>query len=255
MENLKKTIEFLDDDILYYAGSLSFFTILALLPILALIIVLVSTLQIFDTYIDQFTLVALDFINPTHSEDLLLTVSSFLSNASELGSIGLVYLFFSFILFFRDYDHIVNKIYDIEEKPFIKMFFIYIVFIVLMPIIFALYTFLIASTSIAFVDNAFAQSIFSLLINWLLFIVLFKISINQSIKFNAMAISTFVVLMALTVFKYLFIYYTVYNEMYSTIYGSFAVLMFFFIWIYVSWLIYLYGIKLSNLLNQKLSEN
>ncbi len=254
MINLKKTIEFLDDDILYYAGSLSFFTILALFPILALIIVLISTLKIFDIYIDKFTLFALDFINPTHSEDLLQTVSSFLSNASELRSIGLTYLFLSFILFFRDYDHIVNKIYDIQQKPFFKMFFMYIVFILLLPVLFALYSFLIATLNIAFVDNSFMQSLLTLVVNWLLFILLFKISINQKIQFSAMAISTFVVLMTLTIFKYIFIYYTIYNQMYSTIYGSFSVLMFFFIWLYVSWLIYLYGIKLSKILNQRLRD-
>jgi membrane protein len=77
--NIKKIINFLNDDILYFAASLSFFTILAILPILALMIVLVSTLTIFTAYINQFILFALDFLNPTHSEKLLTTISGFLS--------------------------------------------------------------------------------------------------------------------------------------------------------------------------------
>ncbi|MBT3281169.1 MAG: YihY family inner membrane protein [Campylobacteraceae bacterium] len=253
--NLKTTIDFFNDDILYYAGSLSFFTILALLPILALMIVFVSTLSIFSKQIDQFVLFALDFINPTHSEQLVLTVSGFLSNASDLGTIGLIYLIFSFILFFRDYDHIVNKIYAIEQKSFINMFLVYLVFIFLLPIIFAVYTILVASVNIAFFDNSFFQFLLTFIVNWIFFIFLFKISINKKISLISILISTFIVLISLSTFKELFVFYTLYNQMYASIYGSFSVLMFFFVWLYISWLIYLYGIKLSMVLNQRLSNN
>jgi membrane protein len=253
--NIKKIINFLNDDILYFAASLSFFTILAILPILALMIVLVSTLTIFTAYINQFILFALDFLNPTHSEKLLNTISGFLSNASELGTIGLVYLIFSFILFFRDYDHIINKIYEIKEKTFLKMFFVYIFFIMLMPLIFAIYTLIITYVSVSFFNYSFIEFLLTLLINWLFFIFIFKISINQTISKKALLLSTFVVMVTLWFFKQLFIFYTLYNHMYATIYGSFSVLMFFFVWLYISWLIYLYGIKLSFILNQKLSKN
>jgi membrane protein len=252
---IQKTLDFLNDDILYYAGSLSFFTILALLPILALMIVLVSTLPIFTQYIDKFILFALDFINPTHSEQLLITVTGFLSNASELGTLGLLYLVFSFILFFRDYDHIVNKIFNLKQKKFINMFTTYMMFIILLPIVFVFYTLLIASINIAFFEYVFVKFIFTFIFHWVFFILLFKISINKTISIKSIIISTFIVLFTLSIFKYIFIFYTTYNHMYSTIYGSFAVLMFFFVWLYVSWLIYLYGIKLSCLLNQRLSKN
>lgn len=251
--NLKKVINFFDDDILYYGASLSFFTLLALLPILALMIVLISTLEIFDKHIDQFTLFALDFINPTHSEQLASTISSFLSNASDLGILGLFYLFFSFILFFRDYDHIVNKIYNIEEKSFFNMFFVYILFILFLPLVFVFYTILIATVSIAFIDNHLINSLLTFLVNWTFLIFAFKISINQKVSFKAISIATFIVLITLSTFKQLFVFYTIYNQMYTTIYGSFSVLMLFFVWLYISWLIYLYGIKLSKILNEKLS--
>jgi len=252
---IKKLSNFIDDDILYYAGSLSFFTILALLPILALVIVLISSLNIFTQYINQFTLFILDFINPTHSEKLLSTITSFLSNASELSTLGFSYLLFSFILFFRDYDHIINKIYNIKEKNFISMFSTYILFIIFIPILFILSLVVFPSLNIKFFQYEIINSILIFIIYWSFFIILFKISINQTISNKAIFISTLFVLITLSIFKYIFIFYTIYNHMYTTIYGSFSVLMFFFVWLYVSWLIYLYGIKLSNILNQKLSNN
>ena len=44
---------------------------------------------------------------------------------------------------------------------------------------------------------------------------------------------------------------TLYNQTYSTLYGSMATLLFTFLWIYVSWIIFLYGVKLCHKLNIK----
>ncbi len=133
------------------------------------------------------------------------------------------------------------------------MFFVYIIFILFLPLVFVFYTVLIASVTIAFFDNYLVESLLTFIVNWIFLIFVFKISINQKVYFRAIAVSTFTVLIALSTFKQLFVFYTVYNQMYTTIYGSFSVLMLFFIWLYISWLIYLYGIKLSRVLNEKLS--
>ena len=244
-------MNFINDDILYYAASLSFFTILAFLPILALLIVIISTLTFFDTYIDEFVFFFINFVNPTHSEQLLATIYNFLSNASQLSTLGLIYFFFSFILFFRDYDHIVNKILHIKEKKFFNMFFVYMLFLLFLPIIFVLYTLLLTTLNLI-IHNEILEYLVTFIINFLFFIFLFKISINKKISMKAMIISTFFVVITLSIFKYIFIFYTLYNKTYITIYGSFNVLMFFFIWLYSFWLIYLYGIKLQDLLNDKL---
>ena len=45
--------------------------------------------------------------------------------------------------------------------------------------------------------------------------------------------------------------YVIYNKTYTTIYGSLATLLFTFLWIYISWIIYLYGIKMCHKLNVK----
>ena len=44
--------------------------------------------------------------------------------------------------------------------------------------------------------------------------------------------------------KNIFIFYAANNKTYLSIYGSFSVVLLFFVWIYVSWIIFLYGVKL-----------
>ncbi|MCK5111832.1 MAG: YihY family inner membrane protein [Arcobacteraceae bacterium] len=244
-KNIKKIIDFFNDDTLYYSASLSFFTIFSLLPILALLVVVVSNMPIFDNYLALFTAYILDFINPTHSSMISSTIKEFLSNANQLGSIGIFYLLFVFTLFFNNYEDIVNKIFNTKKRPIYKMFFLYISFLILLPLMFIL--FVLASS--IFQGNLYATTI-TFLFMWVFFIIIFKISTTAKVSFKASIFGSFTTLITLSLTKKLFAVYVLYNTTYTTIYGSFSVLLFFFLWIYISWTIYLYGIKLTALLNE-----
>jgi membrane protein len=89
----------------------------------------------------------------------------------------------------------------------------------------------------------------------LIFFALFKLSVNKIIDNKAALISSFITLTTLSITKNLFIYYVVYNKTYTTIYGSLSTLLFTFLWIYISWIIYLYGIKICHKLNMKYLKN
>ena len=249
MNKLKKIFYFFSDDTPYYAASLSFFTIFSILPLIALLIVVISSLPAFSTYLDTLMLYILDFMNPTKSEALSTQLTDFLANTNKLGSIGIFYLLFVFTMFFKDYEHIVNKIYNVDTRPVYKLFFMYLGFLIIIPLL--LIVFVSLSTLSKVSGFSISQEIFSFLFIWTIFIILFILSANTKIKFQASAIASFLTLIALSITKSLFGYYVSVNTTYSTIYGSFSVALFFFLWIYISWSIYLYGTKLCSILNQK----
>jgi membrane protein len=246
----KKTLNILDsffnDDTTYYAASLSFFTIFSILPIIALLIAIVSNFQEFDNYLEIFTTYIFDIINPTHSEDIINSLKNYISNSNQLGTIGIVYMLFVFIMFFKDYEYIVNKIHKTKRKPIHISFIFYSVFLVLIPIIF-----IVLNIIMSFYNNTVFDTFISYLFTWLIFYSLFKLSVNRKIDTKAALISSFITLVSLSVTKNLFIYYVIYNKTYTTIYGSLATLLFTFLWIYISWIIYLYGIKMCHKLNLK----
>ena len=245
LNKLKKTWEFLDDDTPYYAASLSFFTIFSILPLIALLIVVVSSLPQFASHIDLMMLYLFDFINPTHSTSIAKNLDSFLVNTDKLGDIGLVYLLFVFTLFFKDYEYIINKIYGTHVRAIYKLFFTYLGLMILLPLLFALAIFLSTISHITFIGQ-----IVMFCFIWLCFIILFLLSANTKITFYAASVSSLLTLMVLNITKTLFGYYVLYNTAYTTIYGSFSVALFFFLWIYISWNIYLYGTKLCSIINQ-----
>ncbi|RXJ55222.1 YihY/virulence factor BrkB family protein [Candidatus Marinarcus aquaticus] len=237
---------FFNDDTTYYAASLSFFTIFSILPIIALAISIVSSLPQFDNYIEIFMQYILELLNPTHSKQFITQIENFISNSNHLGSIGIIYMLFVFTMFFKDFEYIVNKIHKAKRKSIYASFFFYLSFILVFPILFVAYL-----VMIALFDNAFFNFLLSFCFAWIIFFGLFKLTVNRYIDNKAALISSFLTLVTLSVTKNLFVYYVVYNKTYTTIYGSLATLLFFFFWIYISWIIYLYGVKLCHQLNIK----
>ncbi len=252
---LKKFIELLDsffnDDTTYFAASLSFFTIFSILPIITLLLAIISNLEQFNQYLDLFTIYMLDFLNPSHSENFILLFKSFISNSNKLGSIGIIYMLFVFTMFFKDYEYIVNKIHKTKRKSLHISFLFYLSFIIFLPIIFASYIILTS-----FYTNTIFDILVTSIFAWIIFFILFKLTVNRHITVKSALISSLVTLVSLSITKNLFIYYVLYNQTYNTIYGSMATLLFTFLWIYISWIIFLYGVKLCHRLNiQELQKN
>jgi membrane protein len=235
---------FFNDDTTYYAASLSFFTIFSILPILALFIAIISSFSEFDTYIDIFITYILNIINPTHSDEIIVALKNYISNSSKLGFLGIVYMLFVFIMFFKDYEYIVNKIHKAKRKSIQFSFLFYSLFLAILPIAFTA-----SNILMSFYDNTILQNIFSHIFAWIIFFALFKLSVNRRIDNKAALISSFITLTVLSITKNLFVYYVIYNKTYTTIYGSLATLLFTFFWIYISWIIFLYGIKICHKLN------
>lgn len=250
MKIIKGVFDFFNDDTPYYAASLSFFTIFAILPLIALLIAIISNIPTFSEHLDTIMLFILDFINPTHSSTLSLQIEKFLENTGKLGYIGIIYLIFVFTMFFKDYEYIVNKIHKTKRKAIHYSFIVYSIYLVVLPIIFA-----IINIAMSFYQSNILNEIFSYLFAWFVFYSLFKVSVNRKINNKAALISSLITLIILSITKNLFVYYVVYNKTYTTIYGSLATLLFTFFWIYISWVIYLYGIKMCHKLNLKYQLN
>ncbi|MBQ7270996.1 MAG: YihY/virulence factor BrkB family protein, partial [Campylobacter sp.] len=84
-----------------------------------------------------------------------------------------------------------------------------------------------------------------------IFAVTYAVSINREISAKAIMIASFITSVFWWILKILFVQYVFYNKTYLSIYGSFSVLLFFLLWIYISWILFLYGVKVCVFLNDK----
>ena len=209
---LKVIDSFFNDDTTYYAASLSFFTIFSILPIIALLIAIISTFSDFNSYMEIFTSYIFNLINPTHSTDIIDALKNYISNSNKLGLLGTIYMLFVFIMFFKDYEYIVNKIHKTKRKAIHISFIFYSIYLIILPI-----AFIALNIAMSFYDNNILNIIFSYLFAWLIFYSLFKLSVNRKIDNKAALISSFITLLVLSITKNIFIYYVIYNKTYTTI--------------------------------------
>jgi len=249
LANLLKNLY--DDEITYYASSLSFYTIFTIIPLLLIVLSIFTYMPSFEDYYQSIKEIIFDSLMPTHTSAISEYIDQFLQNSGKLGVVGFVSVLIASMLFFQNYEFIVNKIYRSKQRSFWDSLSTYWTLVTLLPIALVV-SFYLSSEINSLLNKSGISSavnminILPYLITWALFFVAFKISVFA--KNSPALISSFATSTVWYIAKTIFVYYVFHNKTYSSLYGSFSILLFFFLWIYLSWIIYLYGIKLSYLI-------
>jgi membrane protein len=240
-----------DREITVYASSLSFYTIFTVVPLLIISLSLIANVPVFQEQYAKIQILIFENIMPVQTAAIAEYLDSFFKNSVQLGIIGFITMIASSLLFFQNFEHIVGKIFKTSKRGIWDAITTYWTLISLTPIV------LIASMSLkAYLESHVsglaleALSIFPFLLLWGIFFLVYKIAVNAEVSPKAAAISSFIVAIVWGIAKNSFIQYVFYNKTYATMYGSFSALIFFFLWIYVSWIIIIYGMKLCYLINR-----
>ena len=235
-------INLFEPKVSFYAASMSWSTLFFIIPLLVIIFSILLHLPIFNEYYDKIHSLIASYIVPTNSKDIMKWIDSFVNNAHTMGYVGGVYVVIAAFLFFRDYDFIVNDIFNLPRRSFLNATILYFLLLLIVPIVMALIIWFTSSeiTILKF----FSQFI----IVWSLIFLIFMITPKEKIPFKIVALSSFVTSFVWVVAKSLFIFYITYNKTYTTIYGAVSIVLFIFLWIYLSWVIFLHGLQLTKIL-------
>jgi len=248
--------ELFADKLSYYSASLSYYTLFSMIPLLVIILSIFTNLPIFDEVYGKIQNLIFQNLMPTHSKEVLAYINGFVENSGKLGMVGVIYVLFASMMFFKNYDYIVNDIFEEEPRSFWSSLSIYWTLVTLTPIMLVLSFY--ASNEIQHLldKNVWTSTIHLLnilpfFIIWSLFFISYKISANTDVSTKSAGISSFIASLAWYIAKVGFIFYVVHNKTYMSIYGGFSILLFFFLWIYISWAIFLHGLKFCYLLEKE----
>lgn len=246
---------FMDKELTLFAASLSFYTIFSFVPLLLITMTLVTSLDSFSSYYEMIQNAIFSNLLPVNSEIIMQHLNSFIENSSQMGKMSFVMLLVSSLLFFKNYEFIANRTFKAPQRSFFESVGIYLVILLITPISLGSAFFITSYIATLMASNSFTSGVNILplipyIIIWVLFFILFQLSPNVKVDTKAAALSSFVISIIFSVAKNSFIYYVVLNKSYTTIYGSFAILLFLFLWIYASWVIFIYGLKLCYLINR-----
>ncbi|WP_324172207.1 YihY family inner membrane protein [Sulfurimonas sp.] len=246
---------FIDKELTLFAASLSYYTIFTIIPLLLIMLTLLTSLPSFAEHYESIKTFIFSNLMPVNSQAVMGHIDGFLENSAKMGVIGLVMILVASLLFFKNFEFIANKIFHAKQRTLWESITTYWTMLTLTPIALGASFFITAKLAVVIESNEITSGINILplvpyVIIWALFFLIFQIAANTKINPRASLISSFIIAIVFSFSKNAFIEYVFYNKSYTTMYGSFAIMMFLFLWIYVSWIIFIYGLKLCYMINK-----
>ena len=250
---------FVDKELTLFAASLSFYTIFTIIPLLLIIMAILTSLPSFAEYYEKIQGFIFSNLMPVNSDTVMIQINGFLQNSSKMGAIGFLAILVSSMLFFKNFEYIANRIFHAKPRTLWESITTYWTLLTLTPIALGISFYITGYIATLMASNDLTSGLNILplipyIIIWGLFFLIFQIAANAKINPKASLISSFIVSIIFSISKNAFIYYVFLNKSYTTMYGSFAILMFLFLWIYVSWIIFIYGLKLCYIIDRMYKE-
>lgn len=233
------------------ASSLTFTTVLAIVPMLAVVLALFTAFPLFADFKDALEgFLSSNLMPPTVSDTVMNYLNQFAAKASGLTAVGAAFLIVASIMLIMTIDTAFNDIWHVEQqRPMRQRMLVYWAIITLGPILAGASlwtTSYLARESLGRVQEIapalnFALSFVPLLITGLGFAALFICVPNRQVYWRDALAGGFGTAVVLEVMKAGFALYITRFPSYTIIYGAFATLPIFLLWIYLSWLSVLFG--------------
>lgn len=256
---------FYEERCLRVAAALSFTTLLAMVPLLAVVVSMLSLFPMFEGWVDTLEAQMFETFVPTAGEVVRDYLDQFTNKAGSLTAVGLVALFFSSIMLLSTIEDAFNDIWRVHTgRTFIYRIMIYWTVITLGPVLIILSLSMsstLLSATVLSKEWILADATRHLLgylpvLFELVAYLLFYMAIpNTSVKPGHALIGAVVATILFETAKMGFGYYIVNFPSYQVIYGALATIPIFFVWIYLSWLVMLVGAVITAVLNETETGN
>lgn len=242
---------FREDHLGVTAGSLTFTTTIALVPLFTVMLALFSAFPVFARFrkvLEQQVLTGM--VPDAIAKPVLLSLTKFATKASQMGGLGLVALGVTAMMLMLTIDHTLNGIWRVRTvRPIAQRVLVYWAALTLGPFLvgasLSLTSYLLSASG-GLVDElpggvSFLLGFIVFMLQTAGFAALYKFVPNTFVRWEHAWGGGIFASVGLEVGQKGLAIYLSKAPVYSTIYGAFAAVPLFLIWIYVSWLIILLG--------------
>jgi membrane protein len=232
---------FLEDRGAQAAGSLTYTTLLAIVPLLTVALALSTAFPVFDEAITTLQLFLFEnFLPDAEGLDRISEqILSFSEQAGRLTAIGLAFLLVTAVLLMLTIDDTLNRIFRVRRRrPLGQQVIMYWSVLTLWPVLIgaslSLTTYLIGASSALLRLIPFAFT-------WAALTLLYILVPYRHVEVRHAAAGALLAGVAFEMAKRGFAVYVANFPTYTLVYGAFATLPIFLLWMYVSWLVVLAG--------------
>lgn len=238
------------------ASALTYSTLLAIVPMLAVVFAIARGFG-YNKYIEMWFRELLAS-QPQVADVIVTFVNSYLIHTKSgifLG-VGLIFMLYTVLMLVNNVEETFNQIWQVNNsRPIIRSFANYLAMFFLFPIIIVISTGLsIFMETVAGKMDDFVIlepivhklfSFFPFMLMSLLFIFLYVYMPNTKVRFSCAIIPGILAGLAMYLLQIAYIHSQLWVTGYNAIYGSFAALPLFMLWVQISWAICLFGAQLT----------
>lgn len=243
------------------ASALTYFSLLAIVPFFAIIFAIAQKMG-YQTIIEQELLERFQ-----EQKEILVKVIEFAKNlileakGGIIALFGTIFLFLSLIKLFSHLEKSLNIIWKIKTQRNVKRRVSnYLALMFVMPLFLVILIALKIYISNVLSLNAFVHSIFKnfivvlpFLLVFIFFTFLYSFMPKCRVKIKYAMACAFISSLMYQCVQFIYVKFQIGITQFNAIYGSFAALPLFLIWVQISWMIFLFGVEL-NFTMQNLSK-
>lgn len=232
------------------SAALTYYTLMSLVPIIAVAFAIVKGFGLNERLVSS--LYALFPQNPEVIDYLVSFAENALARTQGgvVAAVALVTLFWAIIQMFSSIENAFNNIWEVKSSRSIaRQWSDYLAVILIVPILW------VVANSVGRVTEEFLgvdswyfallSKLMSMLFIWLMFTLLYLIIPNAKVKLRSALTAGIAAGTLFLLFQWGYVYAQKAMTSYNAIYGSFAALPLFLIWMQISWEILLIGGELS----------
>ncbi len=241
-----------EDRLPQVAGSLTFTTVLSLVPMLTVALAIFSAFPLFSTFRASLQEYLVQNMLPTTgaANTIMGYLNQFASKSARLSAVGGIALIVTSALTIATIEQAFNQIWRVKRaRPLVHRVLVYWAIITLGPLLIGvsitLTTYFASLINIAVDGFPLIASTFSVIISVFLstiaFTVLYMLIPNQQVDWRDAFWGGLMASIVIEIAKKLFTLYIIKLPTYTVVYGALAVLPIFLLWVYIMWMITLIG--------------
>lgn len=242
------------DTIFRVAASLSYTSLIAIVPLMAIGLAIFSAFPVFQGIKNQLQEFAISHFVPTIEQEITQYFSDFISATAQLTTIGVIGIAITAILMLSTIENSLNFIFKVNRARNIKTkITLYWTAITLGPLLLGtalslkgyVYTLQKFMPESIISTQFYLSSLIPALFTIIALVLLYVLVPNRKVKIIHALIGAIVALFMFYIMRQFFGLVISASATYKTLYGAMATLPILLIWIYFSWVVVLFGAILT----------
>lgn len=241
---------FQEDRCFEEAASLAYTSLLAMIPLLAVVFGIISAFPVFNEWSQSLQAFIFDNFLPATGEQIVPYLNTFLDSISSLALTGTIMLIVTALMLMVRIEVAFNRIWRVDRnRTLVNRIVMYWAVLTLGPILIAAAMALSAQKILTVlgmqegIPQGFHQ-IGIFLLTWLIFALFFALVPNRKVRIKHALIGAFLSTVLFSIARVGFVAY-VSNANYKVIYGALATFPIFLFWLYLVWTVILFGASLA----------